>query len=118
MLCLPLFIYLHTVYCGYSDTSVNCFTNLTTQIPLFYLDGIIIHSKQFIPPTVIDLNQIRGYRLLKFTISTANWTVGSHLFEAGLNSMRFRFCGVGYQPPSYVAVITKEGKNLQIYLIL
>ena len=95
--------YTYIVYCGYSQSSVSCFTN-STKLPEYYLDGASINialyqSKQY------NVQQQRGYKILQFTVDTNTWTPGLHLFEAKLD---LRNCGSNFKQPYYSAVITKE----------
>ena len=110
-----IYIYIYilcSVHCGFNDGMVSCFTNLSSDALNIYVDGKTILNERYSP---VRLNVQGEYVISKYTLPTTNWTVGSHLFEASFNSAAFSSCGSGFRPPSYSAVIFKEGE-FKIYI--
>ena len=104
--------FIPAVHCDFGDASISCFTNQSRMLN-FYVDG------RSLPITkAVDYFETLGYVISKYILPTTNWTVGSHLFEASFNSAAFSSCGSGFRPPTYSAVIFKEGTfniHIRIY---
>ena len=104
--------FIPAVHCDFGDASISCFTN-QSKLLNFYVDGSALPIT-----TAVDYFETRGNDISKYILPTTNWTVGSHLFEASFNSAAFSSCGSGFRPPTYSAVIFKEGTfniHIRIY---